>query len=71
MKKGILLINLGTPKSPTAKHLRPYLRRFLGDKRVIATPDVIWKPVLECMILPLRPKCAAKMYKNIFSAERG
>ncbi len=71
MKKGILLINLGTPKSPTAKHLRPYLRRFLGDKRVIATPDVIWKPVLELMILPRRPKFSAQMYKKIWSAEYG
>ncbi len=52
MKKGILLINLGTPKSPNVKHLRPYLRRFLGDKRVIDTPDMIWKPILELMILP-------------------
>ncbi|SJT08684.1 Ferrochelatase [Clostridioides difficile] len=42
MKKGILLINLGTPKSPNVKHLRPYLRRFLGDKRVINIRQQRW-----------------------------
>lgn len=71
MKKGILLINLGTPKSPTAKHLRPYLRRFLGDPRVITTPAVIWKPILELMILPRRPKFSARMYQQIWSDEYG
>lgn len=71
MKKGILLINLGTPKSPNIKHLRPYLRRFLGDKRVIDTPDMIWKPILELMILPRRPKFSAQMYQKIWSKEYG
>lgn len=71
MKKGILLINLGTPKGPEAKHLRPYLRRFLSDKRVIDTPDIIWKPILELMILPKRPRFSAKMYQQVWSKEYG
>ncbi|MBD5068879.1 ferrochelatase [Ligilactobacillus apodemi] len=71
MKKGILLINLGTPEQPDAKHLRPYLRKFLGDKRVIDTPDIIWKPILELMILPKRPQKSAALYQEIWSDEYG
>ncbi len=38
MKTAILLIQLGTPDAPTAAALRPYLRQFLGDPRVIKCP---------------------------------
>ena len=37
-KTGLLLVNLGTPNSPDAKGLRPYLKQFLSDKRVIEAP---------------------------------
>ncbi|MFT8954599.1 ferrochelatase [Liquorilactobacillus satsumensis] len=71
MKKGILLINLGTPVAPTAAAVRPYLRRFLGDPRVIAMPRLLWKPILELMILPKRPAASAKMYQAIWSQDYG
>lgn len=71
MKKGVLLINLGTPKAPTAQEVRPFLHRFLGDPRVINTPRAIWLPILNLMILPKRPAASAAKYKQIWSSEHG
>ena len=43
---GIVLINLGTPEAPTAKALRPYLKQFLLDPRVVEIPRRIWRRIL-------------------------
>lgn len=43
MKKGILLVNLGTPKSANPKDVREFLKRFLGDERVIKMPRLLWR----------------------------
>ena len=45
--KGILLVNLGSPKSTTEKDVRIYLREFLMDKRVIDAPWLIRKFIVE------------------------
>lgn len=71
MKKGVLLINLGTPAAPTATAVRPFLHRFLGDPRVINTPRAIWLPILNLMILPKRPAASAAKYKQIWSKDHG
>ena len=42
-KTGILLTNLGTPDAPTAKAVKPYLRQFLSDPRVIELPRFFWQ----------------------------
>jgi len=39
-KIGVLLVNLGTPESPTTKDVRVYLREFLSDPRVIEVPNI-------------------------------
>lgn len=66
-RTGILLVNLGTPEEPTAKGLRPYLRQFLGDPRVIEWPAWLWKPILNGIILNVRPKKSAKLYESIWT----
>lgn len=66
---GILLVNLGTPEAPTAAAVRPYLERFLSDKRVIDTPDYLWQPILRTMILPKRPAKSAALYRQIWLPE--
>ncbi|WP_420631697.1 ferrochelatase [Candidatus Leptofilum sp.] len=66
---GILLVNLGTPEEPTAKALRPYLRQFLGDPRVIEWPAWLWKPILHGIILNVRPKKSAKLYESIWTKD--
>ncbi len=66
-RTGVLLVNLGTPEAPTAKGLRPYLRQFLGDPRVIEWPAWLWKPILNGIILNVRPKNSAKLYASIWT----
>lgn len=66
---GLLLSNLGTPEAPTAKALRPYLREFLSDPRVIEIPRWRWKLILNLFILPFRPAKSAKLYRSIWTEE--
>lgn len=68
-KLGILLINLGTPDAPTPKALRPYLKSFLSDPRVVEIPRVIWWFILNGIILNTRPKKSAEKYAQIWSAD--
>jgi ferrochelatase len=66
---GVLLAQLGTPDAPTAKCLRPYLRQFLSDRRVIEINRILWKLLLEGIILRTRPRRSAALYQRIWTAE--
>ena len=66
---GILLVNLGTPDAPTATAVRPYLREFLSDRRVVEIPRPIWWLILNLFILPTRPGQSAKKYQKIWTQE--
>ena len=68
---GILLIQLGTPDSPTYRGLFPYLRQFLSDRRVIEVPRAIWLPLLYLRILPFRSGASAAKYRRIWHPETG
>lgn len=68
-KTGILLINLGTPAAPTAQALRPYLREFLSDPRVVEIPRALWLPILHGVILRRRPRVSAAKYALIWTKE--
>ena len=65
-KVGVLLAQLGTPDAPTAQKLRPYLRQFLSDRRVIEVPRLLWWLLLNCVILVTRPRRSARLYKRIW-----
>lgn len=65
----VLLVNLGTPDSPTPKHVRKFLREFLTDRRVIEYPQVLWRPLLEGIILRVRPRKVAHAYSAIWTKE--
>lgn len=65
----LLLVNLGTPDEPTPNAVRRFLRQFLSDKRVIEYPAALWKPILEGIILRVRPKKVAHAYQTIWSPE--
>lgn len=67
LKVGILLTNLGTPDAPTAKALRPYLKQFLMDRRVVEIPRFIWWWILNCIILVIRPKKSAEKYAQVWT----
>jgi protoporphyrin/coproporphyrin ferrochelatase len=66
---GILLINLGTPDAPTPEALRPYLKQFLSNPRVVEIPQWIWWPILNGVILNTRPKKSAEKYAQIWMPE--
>jgi ferrochelatase len=68
-KTGILLINLGTPAAPTAQAVRPYLREFLSDPRVVEIPRALWLPILHGIILRRRPRISAAKYALIWTKE--
>jgi ferrochelatase len=63
---GLLLLNLGTPRSPRPADVRRYLREFLSDPRVIDIPAWKRKLVLELLILPLRPRRSGAAYAKIW-----
>jgi ferrochelatase len=69
LKVGILLANLGTPDAPTAKALRPYLKQFLMDRRIVEIPRFIWWWILHCIILVVRPKKSAEKYAQVWMKE--
>src|SRR5690606_29048537 len=66
MKKGVLLINLGSPDSTEVQDVKKYLREFLMDPLVLDTPWLIRKAVLEFAILPKRPADSAEAYRKIW-----
>lgn len=68
-KTGVLLINLGTPDAPTPSAVRPYLKEFLSDPRVIEIPRLVWWLILNGIILNVRPKKSAAKYASIWMAE--
>lgn len=67
--KGVLLVNLGSPDSPTAKDVRPYLDEFLMDERVIDAPKWLRTLLVRGIILQTRPKKSAKAYAKIWWEE--
>jgi len=68
-RPGLLLVNLGTPKAPTSAALRPYLREFLLDRRVIDVPALQRNAIVRLFILPFRPRKSAEAYGKIWTAE--
>ncbi|MEL6974031.1 MAG: ferrochelatase [Bacteroidota bacterium] len=64
--KGILLVNLGSPDSPTPKDVKPYLDEFLMDERVIDVPKWLRNVLVRGIILQTRPKKSAKAYAKIW-----
>jgi ferrochelatase len=67
---GVVLVQLGTPDAPTPQALRPYLRQFLGDPRVIEYPRLPWWFILQ-LILLRRPKQSAAKYARIWDPQTG
>ncbi len=66
-RPGLLLVNLGSPDSPTPSATRRYLAEFLHDYRVIDTSRWIWCPILHGIILTTRPRRSAAAYKTVWN----
>ncbi|WP_420155210.1 ferrochelatase [Siphonobacter sp.] len=70
LKTGILLVNLGTPDSPSVPDVRKYLREFLMDGRVIDIPTANRWALVNLIIAPFRAPKSAKVYQELWE-ERG
>ncbi len=68
-KTGILLVNLGSPDSPTPSALRRYLAEFLWDPRIVDAPRWLWWLVLHLVILRIRPSRSARAYARVWTDE--
>ena len=66
IKKGILLINLGTPDEANTKAVCSYLKEFLMDERVIDLPVITRLLLVNLLILPFRSKKSAAAYQKIW-----
>lgn len=66
-KKGILLINLGTPNSPSTADVRTYLDEFLSDPRVIDLNPIGRFFLVKGIILPMRSPKSAATYQKIWT----
>jgi ferrochelatase len=69
MKTGVLLINLGTPDSPSTSNVRKYLTEFLNDPRVIDISPVGRFLLVNGIIVPFRSPKSAKLYQQIWTPE--
>jgi ferrochelatase len=67
---GVLLVNLGTPDTADARGVRVYLKEFLSDPRVIEDQGLLWKLVLNGIILRVRPGRKARDYLKIWNTEK-
>ena len=62
-KQGVILLNLGSPDSTEVSDVRRYLREFLMDGRVLDAPFAIRWFLVNCLILPTRPRESAEAYE--------
>jgi ferrochelatase len=67
---GVLIVNLGTPDATDAASVRRYLREFLSDPRVIEDRGLVWKFILNAIILTTRPRRKGLDYEKIWNRER-
>ncbi|TDR31495.1 ferrochelatase [Hydromonas duriensis] len=67
--QAILLVNLGSPDEPSAPAIARYLAEFLGDRRVVDLPKLVWWPILHGIILRTRPPKLVEKYKAVWQEE--
>ncbi|WP_439106669.1 ferrochelatase [Congregibacter sp.] len=66
---GVLVTNLGTPEAADKRALRPYLKQFLSDPRVVEVPRLLWWFILNGIILNVRPAKSADAYRTVWTDE--
>jgi ferrochelatase len=63
---GVLLVNLGSPRTPTPRGVARFLREFLLDPRVVELPRPLWWCILNGLVIPLRAARVARVYRSIW-----
>ena len=69
IKRGIVLMNLGSPDSTEVKDVRKYLNEFLMDGRVIDISYFFRLLLVKGIIVPFRAAKSAEAYKTIWWKE--
>lgn len=69
VSRAVLLVNLGTPRSPSVADVRRYLNEFLMDPYVLTAPWPVRRLIVSGFILPFRPKRSAAAYASIWTAQ--
>lgn len=70
-KKGVLLVQLGTPDAPTTPEVKRYLTEFLMDGRVMDIPYLSRTLLVKGVIVPRRAPKSAATYKTIWDDNTG
>jgi ferrochelatase len=65
-KRGVLIVNLGSPDSTKISDVRRYLKQFLWDRRVVNLPRIVWWFILHGFVLRFRPRKSARAYQKIW-----
>jgi ferrochelatase len=68
-KIGVLLVNLGTPDGTDYWSVRRYLKEFLSDRRVVETNRALWWPILNVVVLTVRPSRSGAKYRSVWNKE--
>jgi len=71
MKKGVLLVNLGTPNSCSVKDVRNYLKEFLMDPRVMDINPLLRFILVKGIIAPFRSRKSQVLYSKIWNHKTG
>jgi len=69
VKVGVLLVNLGTPESPSSRDVFRYLNEFLTDRRVIDLPWLFRQLLVRGIIVPFRYKKSTASYQKIWKSQ--
>lgn len=69
IRRALILVNTGTPDSPGLKDVKKFLKEFLNDPRVIDLPWLIRKILVNLIIIPLRYRRSAGLYKKLWTNE--
>lgn len=69
MKTGVLIVNIGTPESPSTQDVGVYLKKFLMDEDVIALPFLFRWILVNLIIVPFRAVRSAAKYAKIWTPE--
>src|SRR5690606_22961288 len=70
-KKGVLLVQLGTPNAPSTPEVRKYLTEFLMDGRVLDIPALGRNLLVKGVIVPQRAAQSAETYATIWDEVNG
>ncbi len=69
VKTKVLLVQLGSPKDPSVRSVRRFLKEFLQDPRVVDINPFLWKLILNLFVLPFRPARSARAYQRIWDGQ--